>query len=930
MKTVTKYCKWLKILLAGIFFLVPAFPVSAAPGEYQQCTNTADCIVGEFLFNDEYVPVADADCTLTARYPDGTVFINSATLPPSADGWYSYDIGTSGQPLGLYRSQICCTTIDGYMCLDKSFTITQDTAESVWSYDNRTISSFGNIVQEIWTYSDRSLSGFGTLVSDIWGHTSKTLSSPTLDNGATLATTDTVNSVGTSLSDISLQLTSVQNDLVTIDSKVDSLQTSVTTIQTNTDNILAKWSTYSVTDILNYIDSLESELGNNTQTCTDDSVFGQVQCLIDKWGTNSASTIYNAANGAYTTATALRSELNFNGKSTTAYDEIITLKAYVDSIENSIGSTSDTSNTASIFGRIQQVKEAIEAIDNSTLDLNDLLEKWGSLSATDIYDKVKDLSTDIAAINSVSNVENITNNNITQNTDLSELMNQVLAMKALLSTNRTLLETVVSKPIITSWLEEGSIIFKSLITNPSKTSTQTVPYLYYFPSEVKQENIIKKSPELEIKFDATKSVYYASADITLKPGGTIILEVQVEDIWTIPQEKIDSLKKQADELFAPLKNTSYFAQGTTLHSNILASLDKITILQKQAKLPEDKIIGYYETKIELDSVNRNLESLKTIVSSAGSIGTLSGFIGGVQAISVWGIIIVLVAGFAFLAIYIRSLTPPKPTPPSLITPPVYSTSQAPPSQPQDNGIPPPTKPRASPKIHRGITIAAIVGLSFGLSSSVTYQIFQSRPQKSAILPSVLSATTDATPTPSQKTEPSPTKPPQEPTNTPQITPTQTPTPTLSILKKVIIAPTNGNKINLRSQPDSNSVLITTIPSGIEIPIYSEKYNDLGEKWLQTSYDSTQGWILSLLVQEIQSPAPSSSSAPLSKINIRVPSYDTVYLYSKPSFNSSVTHKLTQDQTAEILVETKRWVKVILTRINVEGWISQDFIERNLP
>ncbi|KKQ89795.1 MAG: hypothetical protein UT14_C0051G0007 [Candidatus Shapirobacteria bacterium GW2011_GWE1_38_92] len=151
MKTVTKYCKWLKILLAGIFFLVPAFPVSAAPGEYQQCTNTADCIVGEFLFNDEYVPVADADCTLTARYPDGTVFINSATLPPSADGWYSYDIGTSGQPLGLYRSQICCTTIDGYMCLDKSFTITQDTAESVWSYDNRTISSFGNIVQEIWT-----------------------------------------------------------------------------------------------------------------------------------------------------------------------------------------------------------------------------------------------------------------------------------------------------------------------------------------------------------------------------------------------------------------------------------------------------------------------------------------------------------------------------------------------------------------------------------------------------------------------------------------------------------------------------------------------------------------------------------------------------------------------------------------------------------
>ena len=51
-----------------------------------------------------------------------------------------------------------------------------------------------------------------------------------------------------------------------------------------------------------------------------------------------------------------------------------------------------------------------------------------------------------------------------------------------------------------------------------------------------------------------------------------------------------------------------------------------------------------------------MDTMKTLVASAGSMGTMFGFIGGVQTLGVWGLIIVLIAGFVFLALYVRMLS----------------------------------------------------------------------------------------------------------------------------------------------------------------------------------------------------------------------------------------------------------------------------------
>jgi hypothetical protein len=59
----------------------------------------------------------------------------------------------------------------------------------------------------------------------------------------------------------------------------------------------------------------------------------------------------------------------------------------------------------------------------------------------------------------------------------------------------------------------------------------------------------------------------------------------------------------------------------------------------------------------------------------------------------------------------------------------------------------------------------------------------------------------------------------------------------------------------------------------------------------------------------------------------VPKYDQVFLYAYPSFSSNVINKIKENQTIDLLVETQKWAKIFIPKLNVEGWVSQEFIQR---
>lgn len=328
---------------------------------------------------------------------------------------------------------------------------------------------------------------------------------------------------------------------------------------------------------------------------------------------------------------------------------------YVSGISSNIGTPSDTSTEDTLFGKIAEVKQVLDSLTTIDSNIDSLVSKWGSYSATDIYDKVKNLSSEISAVNAISNVSSILTLSQTSASDLTELKNKVLAMKAVVDVNRALLEKTSNAPIIKSWLEEGSIIFKTMIVNPSKLVSQTVPLRYFLPRELKREDIIEVDQGLSVDYDASEAALFVYGEFELEPEETKTVFVETADVWRISYEQIESLRRQAEDLAKPLAGTSYYAQGASLVSDINASLDRAIEYQKNRETPQAKIRAFREASIEFESAIRKVDDLKTVVASAGSAGTMFGFVGGVQTVVSIGLVMVFIAGFVFLALGIRHI-----------------------------------------------------------------------------------------------------------------------------------------------------------------------------------------------------------------------------------------------------------------------------------
>lgn len=153
--------KAFNIVLVASLFAAAALvrpSLTGAAGGPQTCTIGETCTMGEFLFNDEYAPLAGADCEITTRDPSGNLIHNELDMTEGSGAWYYYQFATPSTS-GYYRSQVCCTSGTDYLCIDKSFEAkspptsltTSSIASAVWGYSSRTLSGFGNLISDIWS-----------------------------------------------------------------------------------------------------------------------------------------------------------------------------------------------------------------------------------------------------------------------------------------------------------------------------------------------------------------------------------------------------------------------------------------------------------------------------------------------------------------------------------------------------------------------------------------------------------------------------------------------------------------------------------------------------------------------------------------------------------------------------------------------------------
>lgn len=703
----------------GLSFPIPV--LAAASSEYQSCAPSSTCTVGEFLYDDEYAPIATATCTLTSRNPDGTIFLNAVPMTAGSDGWYSYAVSTS-TTVGLYRSQVCCTTTAAeYLCLDKTFQVVAAsgaslTAESIWNYSNRsltdygtlvadiwangtrTITDYGNLVADVWGYSSRSLGTFGNLVADVWNNSTRTITGggdtinntyTTTNNNSGAVTTTTTGAVtnnytsnitNTQVTEL-VAATAENRQLIeqivnkpivktfidesvekpNLESKIDRTKNAATRLYAGATNIKShvqllalQWPILSTHDIQNELAVL-TETINVDNDKKDTSVLSLSRWLKDAWGNSLTLEISDQVETINSKVESLKKNLEVMGKTgiVTYPSPLDSILTHVERLTAIVGDISQSNRDESLYGFVKYVSSLNTSLTQETEAITQVLASWDSQPESERAQTISTLTDKILTLNQVPKAESLLTNQIENNTNT--LKNRLLSLLALIDTNRLLLISNVGQTIQNVWLEEGSIIFRAVVSNPSRTISQKVPLKYYLPTEIKIEQIITADKALTIEYDAAEDSLLASAEVQLAPEETRTFAIEVEDIWIYTEEEMLTYKKQAEDLVAPLKNTSFFGQGASIKSDINVILEKIMARQKQVTTPQARIRLYRESELEMVSVDEKMNTLKELISEAGSSGSIIGFVGGVQSVAVWGLIIILVTGFVFLSLYMRAI-----------------------------------------------------------------------------------------------------------------------------------------------------------------------------------------------------------------------------------------------------------------------------------
>jgi len=180
---------------------------------------------------------------------------------------------------------------------------------------------------------------------------------------------------------------------------------------------------------------------------------------------------------------------------------------------------------------------------------------------------------------------------------------------------------------------EASITLKITVINPSEQK-QTVPVKVYLPVEVKPQDIIYKE-DLEVAYDTQLGSHYVFGEYQIEPLGVLEREIEVSDIWIIPDLEIASLRQDAKKLKASAEKTEMTQSISLIYNAIEKKLDEINQLQKiPAVSPTQHISDYRYCLGLVESVKNDLVQARTLMAQLPAKPAL--------AATVWKIIIFVI------------------------------------------------------------------------------------------------------------------------------------------------------------------------------------------------------------------------------------------------------------------------------------------------
>ncbi len=169
-----------------------------------------------------------------------------------------------------------------------------------------------------------------------------------------------------------------------------------------------------------------------------------------------------------------------------------------------------------------------------------------------------------------------------------------------------------------SSVAEANIVVRAVLVNPS-TQKRVIPFKSILPKEIKPENVVDAG-ELEVAYDPSAGAYYVFHDYALGPKESMTVEIELEDVWKIPQDELNGLREEAVRLTKILSNTDYYERATYLKNSIESKLNQIEVgQQKMNASPGGYISDYRENLDRIEAVKADLAAAKTLVAEAKNI-----------------------------------------------------------------------------------------------------------------------------------------------------------------------------------------------------------------------------------------------------------------------------------------------------------------------
>ncbi len=152
------------------------------------------------------------------------------------------------------------------------------------------------------------------------------------------------------------------------------------------------------------------------------------------------------------------------------------------------------------------------------------------------------------------------------------------------------------------------------LQNPYKDKTVKTTNKNYLPSEVKPEHVVD-AQGFKIHYDPDKGQSYLYKEEELKPEEKKRYEIDIVDVWRVPQSDIENLKERSRKAFKLLENSEYKDSASYLIDNIKVNLEKIEDSQKQERDIKAHIGAFRVDEKSFEVAKNDVQSLEDLLNA---------------------------------------------------------------------------------------------------------------------------------------------------------------------------------------------------------------------------------------------------------------------------------------------------------------------------